>query len=164
MASPNDRHLCNGIPVDHRLKRFLPNAKQKHANEVGKHADIIETFGNTLVRDNRTTPTKHEASFAAWLAKPDITGGLVIALQQPAKSQVFTADVEWVRDECDTLAYLDKSLAFVNGPGGLKTTSVFDAFPFTVSPIQKRQKKIKTTTILIDINRINRNYHISYSN
>ncbi|OIW22206.1 hypothetical protein CONLIGDRAFT_687761 [Coniochaeta ligniaria NRRL 30616] len=53
--------------------------------------------------------------------------GLVMALQQPAKSQVFTADAAWFRDECDTLAYLDKSLGFVNGPGGLKTTSVFVA-------------------------------------
>ncbi|RYO81428.1 hypothetical protein DL764_009768 [Monosporascus ibericus] len=139
MASPNDRHLCNGIPVDHRLKRFLPSAKQKHSHGVGKHAEIIETFGNTMVRDNRTTPTKHEAGFAAWLAKPDMTGGLVIALQQPAKSQVFTADVEWVRDECDTLAYLDKSLAFVNGPGGLKTTSVFDAFPFITEQISSKE-------------------------
>jgi len=137
MASPNDRHLCNGIPVDHRLKRFLPSAKQKHSYSVGKHADIIETFGNTMVRDNRTTPTKNEAGFAAWLAKPDMTGGLVIALQQPAKSQVFTADFERVRDECNTLAYLDKSLAFVNGPGGLKTTSVFDAFPFITAQIAK---------------------------
>jgi hypothetical protein len=65
MASPNYRHLCNGIPVDHRLKGFLPSAKQKHLQGVGKHADIIETFGNTMVRDNRTTPTKHEAGFAA---------------------------------------------------------------------------------------------------
>jgi hypothetical protein len=138
MASPNDIHLCNGIPVDHRLKRFLPSAKQRHSHEVGKHVDIIETFGNTMVRDNKTTPTKHEAGFAAWLAKPDMTGGLIIALQQPAKSQVFTADVEWVRDECDTLAYLDKSLAFVNGPGGLKTTSVFDAFPFITEHISSK--------------------------
>ena len=145
MASPNDRHLCNGIPVDHRLKRFLPSAKQKHSYGVGKHADIIETFGNTMVRDNRTTPTKHEAGFAAWLAKPDITGGLVIALQQPAKSQVFTADVEWVRDECDTLAYLDKSLTFVNGPGGLKTTSVFDAFPFITEQISSKELSNEAT-------------------
>ncbi|RYP91099.1 hypothetical protein DL770_002803 [Monosporascus sp. CRB-9-2] len=139
MASPNDRHLCNGIPVDHRLKRFLSSAKQKHSHGVGKHADIIEAFGNTMVRDNKTTPTKHEAGFAAWLAKPDMTGGLVVALQQPAKSQVFTADVEWVRDECDTLAYLDKSLAFVNGPGGLETTSVFDAFPFITEQISSKE-------------------------
>ncbi|KAH7071386.1 hypothetical protein BKA63DRAFT_535297 [Paraphoma chrysanthemicola] len=88
-----------------------------------------------MVRDDNTVPTKHEAGFAAWLAKPDTTGGLVIALQQPARSQVFTADVDWVRDECDTLAYLDKSLAFVNGPGGLETTSVFDAFPFITEQI-----------------------------
>ncbi|KAH8693600.1 hypothetical protein BGW36DRAFT_301445 [Talaromyces proteolyticus] len=92
-----------------------------------------------MVRDNRTTPTKHEAGFAAWLAKPDMTGGLVIALQQPAKSQVFTADVEWVRDESATLAYLDKSLAFVNDSGGLKTTSVFDAFPFITEQISSKE-------------------------
>ncbi|KAH6691140.1 hypothetical protein BKA61DRAFT_684294 [Leptodontidium sp. MPI-SDFR-AT-0119] len=139
MASPNDGHLCNGIPVDHRLKCFLASAKQKHSHGVGKHADIIETFGNTMFRDNGTTPTKHEVGFAAWLAKPDITGGLVIALQQPAKSQVFTANVEWVRDECNTLAYLDKSLAFINGPGGLKTTSVFDAFPFITEQISSKE-------------------------
>ncbi|KFY03023.1 hypothetical protein V490_00317 [Pseudogymnoascus sp. VKM F-3557] len=117
MASPNDGHLWNEIPVDHRLKQFLPSTKQKHSHGVGKHADIIETFGKTMVRDNGTTPTKHEAGFASWLAKPDVTGGLVIALQQPAKSQVFTTDVKWVRDECPTLAYLDKSLAFISGPG-----------------------------------------------
>ncbi|KAH7355445.1 hypothetical protein BKA65DRAFT_582379 [Rhexocercosporidium sp. MPI-PUGE-AT-0058] len=92
-----------------------------------------------MVRDNGTTPTKHEAGFASWLAKPDITGGLVIALQQPAKSQVFTRDVEWVRDGCDTLTYLDKSLAFMNGPGGLKTTSIFDAFPFITENISSKE-------------------------
>lgn len=57
-------------------------------------------------------------------------GGLVIALLQPAKSQVYTPDFQWVKDECPTLAYLEKALAFVNGPGGLANTSVFDAFPF----------------------------------
>jgi hypothetical protein len=138
MVSPNDRHLCNGIPVDHRLKQFLSSAKQKHSRGVGNHVDIIETFGNTMIRDNKTIPTKHETGFAAWLAKPDTIGGLVIALQQPAKSQVFTADVEWVRDECDTLAYLDNSLTFVNGPGGLITTSVFDAFPFVSEQISSK--------------------------
>jgi hypothetical protein len=91
-----------------------------------------------MVRDNKTAPTKHEAGFAAWLAKPDMIGGLVIALQQPAKSQVFTADVDWVRDECATLAYLDKSLAFVDGPGGLNSTSVFDAFPFITEQISSK--------------------------
>ncbi|KAK5633894.1 hypothetical protein RRF57_009608 [Xylaria bambusicola] len=100
---------------------------------------IIETFGNTMIRDDGTIPTEHEVSFATWLAKPDSTGGLVIALQQPAKSQVFTADVERVRDECATLAYLDESLAFVNGPGGLKTTSVFDAFPFIIDQISSEE-------------------------
>jgi hypothetical protein len=139
MASPNGGHLCNGIPVDHRLKRFLPNAEQKHSHGVGKHADIIETFGSTMVRDNGTTPTKHEAGFAAWLAKPDKTGGLVIALQQPAKSQVYTKDVEWVRDQCNTLDYLEKSLTFINGPGGLETTSVFDAFSFITEQISSKE-------------------------
>jgi hypothetical protein len=139
MASPIDGRLCNGIPVDHRLKRFLPSAKQKHSHGVGEHAGIIETFGNTLVRDNETTPTKHEVAFAAWLAKPDMTGGLVIALQQPAKFQVFTPDVEWVRDKCNTLAYLDKSLAFMNDPAGLKSTSVFDAFPFITEKISSKE-------------------------
>jgi hypothetical protein len=139
MASPNDGRLCNGIPVDHRLKRFLPSAKQNHSYGVGKHADIIETFGNTMVRDNKTRPSEHEAAFAAWLAKPDMTGGLVIALQQPAKSQVFTADVEWVRGDCDTLAYLDKSLAFLDSRAGLKATSVFDAFPFITEQISSKE-------------------------
>jgi hypothetical protein len=130
MASTNDKYLCNGIPVDHRLKRFLPSAKQKHSQGVGKHADIVESFGNTMVRDDQTYPSKNEAGFAAWLATPNMQGGLVIALLQPAKTQVYTPDFQWVRDECPTLAYLEESLAFVNGPGGLATTSVFDAFPF----------------------------------
>lgn len=82
MASPNDRQLCNRIPIDQHLKRFLSSAKQRHSCGVGKHANIIETFGSTLVRDNRTNPTKDEAGFAAWLAKPDMTGGLAVARQQ----------------------------------------------------------------------------------
>jgi hypothetical protein len=135
MGSSNDKYLCNGIPVDHRLKRFLPSAKRKHSQGVGKHADIVESFGNTMVRDDKTYPSKNEAGFAAWLAKPDIQGGLVIALLQPAKTQVYTPDFQWVKDECPTLAYLEESLAFVNGPGGLATTSVFDAFPFITEPI-----------------------------
>ena len=112
---------------------------------MGKHVDIIENFGIAMVRDNGTIPKKHEAGFAAWLAKPDMTGGLVIALQQPAKSQDFTADVERVRDECDTLAYLDKSLTFVNGPGGLKTTNVFDAFPFITEQISSKELSNEAT-------------------
>jgi hypothetical protein len=135
MASSNDKYLCNGIPVDHRLKRFLPSAKRKHSQGVGKHADIVESFGNTMVRDDKTYPSKNEASFAAWLAKPDMQGSLVIALLQPAKTQIYTPDFQWVKDECPTLAYLEESLAFVNGPGGLATTSVFDAFPFITEPI-----------------------------
>ncbi|KAH8656004.1 hypothetical protein BGZ60DRAFT_472729 [Tricladium varicosporioides] len=88
-----------------------------------------------MVRDDQTYPSKNEAGFAAWLAKPDMQGGLVIALLQPAKTQVYTSDFKWVKDECSTLAYLDESLAFVNGSGGLTTTSVFDAFPFITEPI-----------------------------
>lgn len=139
MASTNSKDLCNGIPVDHRIKRFLPCAKSRHSQRIGKHADIVENFGNTMVRDNKTYPSENEAGFAAWLAKPDMQGGLVIALLQPAKTQVYTADYEWVRDECPTLAYLEETLAFVNGPGGLATTSVFDAFPFITEPISSEE-------------------------
>ncbi|PMD42914.1 hypothetical protein L207DRAFT_542414 [Hyaloscypha variabilis F] len=88
-----------------------------------------------MVRDDQTYPSKNAAGFAAWLAKPDMQGGLVIALLQPAKTQVYTPDFQWVKGECATLAYLDESVAFVNGPGGLATTSVFDAFPFITEPI-----------------------------
>ncbi|KAI4153415.1 MAG: hypothetical protein LQ340_002329, partial [Diploschistes diacapsis] len=88
-----------------------------------------------MVRDDQTYPSKNEADFAAWLAKPDMQGGLVIALLQPAKTQVYTTDFQGVKDECPTLAYLEEALAFVSGPGGLVTTSVFDAFPFITEPI-----------------------------
>ena len=61
--------------------------------------------------------------------------GVEIALLQPAKTQIYTEDVQWVKDECPTLAYLEESLASVNGPRRLATTSVFDAFPFITEPI-----------------------------
>ena len=145
MASSNNIHLCNGVPVDHRLKQFLPSAKHKHSQRVGKHADIIESFGNTMVRDNKTYPSQNEVGFAAWLAKPDMQGGLVIALLQPAKTQVYTPDFQWVKDECSTLAYLEESIAFVNGSGGLATTSVFDAFPFITEPISSERLSKEAT-------------------
>lgn len=131
MAHPIDTSLCNGIPVDHRLQKFLASARQQHFQSVGNHANIIETFGDDLTRDDGSTPSRHEVDFASWLAKPDMTGGLVIALLQPAKSQVYTADVHWVKDQCASLAYLHDSLSFLDGSGGLIMTSVFDAFPFT---------------------------------
>ena len=145
MASSNDSDLWNDIPVDHRLKRFLPLAQQKHFHEVGEHVEFIEKLGNDMVRDDGSTPTKHETAFAAWLAKPDMTGGLAIALQQPAKSQIFTADVRQVKDECKSLAYLDRALAFLNGPAGVGTTSVFDAFPFITEQISSGELTIEAT-------------------
>lgn len=135
MASSNDNYLCNGVPVDHRLKRFLSSAKRQLSQGVGRNADIVESFGNSMVRDDKTVPAKNEASFASWLAKPDMHGGLVIALLQPAKSQVYAADFQRVKNECPTLAYLEEALAFVNGSGSLSNTSVFDACPFITEPI-----------------------------
>jgi hypothetical protein len=135
MAQSQDQVLCNGIPIDHRLARFLQNAKQTHSVGVGKHAEIVENFGNTMVRDDRSYPCKNEAGFAAWLAKPDMQGGLVVALLQPAKNQIYTSNVQWVKGQCATLAYLEESIAFVTGRNGLATTSVFDAFPFITKEI-----------------------------
>lgn len=145
MASTNDKYLCNGIPVDHHLKRFRPSDKPKHSQGVGKHADIIERFGNTMVRDDQTYPSKNEAGFATWLAKPDRQGGLVVALLQPARTRIYTADFQWVKDNCPTLAYLEESLAFVNGPGGLANTSVFDTFPFITEPISSEELSKEAT-------------------
>lgn len=139
MTPSNEKYLCNGVPVDHRLKQFLPSATLKHSQGVGNHADIVKSFGNTIVRDDQTHPSENEAGFAAWLAKPDMQGGLVIALLQPAKTQVYTPDFHRVKDECTTLAYLEEALVFVNGPGGLATTSVFDAFPFITQPVSSEQ-------------------------
>ncbi|OAP60878.1 hypothetical protein AYL99_05880 [Fonsecaea erecta] len=117
------------------IEPLLQSAKQKHSQEVGNHADIIQSFGNTMVRDDKTYPSKNEVGFAAWLAQPETQGGLVIALLQPAKTQIYTEDFQWVKDESPTLAYLQESLAFVNGPGSLASTSVFDAFPFITETI-----------------------------
>jgi hypothetical protein len=139
MARQIDIQLCNGVPVDHRLKRFLSKAKQRHTATIGRHVEIIKAFGNTMVRDDMTTPTQHETRFAQWLAKPDLTGGLVVALQQPAKSQIFSVDVDLVRDECASLAYLNKCLKFVESAGGMETTSVFDAFPFITDDISRNK-------------------------
>jgi hypothetical protein len=139
MISSEDKALCNGIPIDHRLVRFLQSAKQKHSNGVGIHTNIVEGFGNSMVRDDQSYPSANEAGFAAWLAKPDMQGGLVVALLQPAKTQIYTPGFQLVKDECATLAYLEESLAFVTGLGGLATTSVFDAFPFITKSISPQK-------------------------
>ncbi|KIW76951.1 hypothetical protein Z517_09395 [Fonsecaea pedrosoi CBS 271.37] len=107
-ASSNDKNLCNEVPIDHRLKQYLPSAKDKHSQQIGKDADIIESFGAIMVRDNGTYPSQNEAGFAAWLTRPDMQGILVIPLLQPAKTQVYNADFQWVKDECSTLAYLEE--------------------------------------------------------
>ncbi|KAE9378588.1 hypothetical protein N431DRAFT_499384 [Stipitochalara longipes BDJ] len=98
-----------------------------------------------MIRDDRTYPSTNEAGFVAWLAKPDMQGGLVVALLQPAKTQIYTSDFQWVKDECATLAYLDESLAFLNSPGGLVTTSVFDAFPFITERVYSEELSTEAT-------------------
>lgn len=134
MGSSIEKSLCNGIPIDHRLKQYLPKAKQRHAEATGKHANIIQSFSETVLRDGRPI-SNAEADFATWLAKPDMTGGLVVALLQPPQTQIYTSDFQRVKDECATLAYLEESLIFMNGSGSIATTSVFDAFPFITRQI-----------------------------
>jgi hypothetical protein len=139
MATSYDQRLCNSVPLDHRLQRFLSSASRQQCRGVGNHAEIVKQFGNSMVRLDGSFPSENEAAFAAWLAKPDTKGGLVVALLQPAKSQDYNLDFQQVKEKCRTLDYLDQSLSFLHGPGGFATTSVFDAFPFITEPISSGQ-------------------------
>jgi hypothetical protein len=146
MSLSSTDSLCNGIPVDHRLLSFLKNTRSLPNGVVGRdaryggHTDIIRNFGNNPEFENGTSPHGDEIGFATWLANPDTKGGVVFALLQPAKSQVYTKNYEQVKNECASLAYLDDTIKFVTGSEGLNGTSVFDAFPYVTQAIVRNQE------------------------
>lgn len=132
--------MSNGIPIDHRLQSLLPGADLPPPQAVGKHARIAGDYGHKMIRDDGSRPSRTEAEFAAWLAEPHTQGGVVIALLQPAKSQVYTADFPSVNSQCPTLAYLQSAVCSIAGPEGWSSTSVFDAFPFITEPVNSARR------------------------
>jgi hypothetical protein len=140
MTSAHYERLCNGVPVDHRLASFLQRVRLTQTNVYASHADLVEDFASLILRENHTQPTEEEVQFAKWMAKPDNQGGVLIALMQPAQYQTYyTEDHYRTMNECASLAYLNETINFIIGSGGINTVSVFDAFPYITNKIKDNE-------------------------
>jgi hypothetical protein len=137
MANAHLPDLCLGFPIDHRLESLFKTglAAADPSGERGSHARIIESYGHHLQED-REDISEDEVQFAKWLAKPRTTGGVVIALLQPAEHQRYFSNHQQTVDDCDTLAAIDEVCRTITG-SGLEEISCFDAFPFHKRPVSK---------------------------
>jgi hypothetical protein len=127
--------LCLDIPPDHRLRALCRLARPTALSSRGTHTQSIRALGDKVAQDYRPIDAD-EVGFAEWLAQPHTQGGVVIALQQPSKSQVYSSNYEQVKNECATLRYLDEALKMLIG-SSLAETSCFDAYPFDPTPMEE---------------------------
>ena len=62
---------CLGIPIDHRLRRLIREAKSMETNGVdSKHIRLLYEFGTSLKLDEREYPIS-DLSFGLEMARPE---------------------------------------------------------------------------------------------
>ena len=106
---------CLQIPVDHRLRRIIRLRRNlESSSEMGKHVQILEDFGNSLTEDDGKLIHCAELNFALDLARPNITGGVVVALLQPHESQQYQNGVVAETSRCKTLRAVKELIAVAN--------------------------------------------------
>ena len=116
--------------MDHRLRRLIRNIRPIDISKaMGAHVQILREFGESLRWDESDDECVEisELNFALYLAGPDTTGGILVLLEQPSRTQTyqdgFTADV----DGCKTLKAICQLLSVATSQlSGLDNVSVFD--------------------------------------
>lgn len=129
---------CLEIPVDHRLPNL---ASLLYHNEPAhgprsEHVDILSKFGQSLSieRDDgkiRSRLPADELDFGLELARPECTGGLVVALHHPDPSQIYADGYAQEEARCRTLAAIKDLVRHItSGILDISSISVLDSMPF----------------------------------
>ncbi|KAK4936321.1 hypothetical protein LTR66_015354 [Elasticomyces elasticus] len=136
---------CLDIPVDHRLRNIIRRQKVSNlGNQCGNHVQLLRDFGEALRDENESLSSTLALNFACSLAEPATTGGIVIALDQPSKSQTFDGSQAAIIEICNTLkAIRDLVMITSNHHFTIDDVSVFDALPILTQKYDETNEAFK---------------------
>jgi hypothetical protein len=137
------------IAVDHRL-RMLFKPIIPVVNPQGYHVQCIDKLGHSLARDGETLP-EEEIIVTKQLAFPESTGGIAVALSQPANAHPFHLGTDIVISSSPTLIALDQAFTTVTcGSLSLRDdVTVIDRSPFFLAKDQisrELQEKVRNVS------------------
>ena len=118
--------VCLDVAIDHRIKRLLRPVQVPFKAENSTHISMLDTLGRQLGLSD------DEIRVTLQLASPSMTGGILVALQQPRSNHPFEKGIEEVINNCETLAALDELFRVVSC-GTLRigtSVSVIDLLPY----------------------------------
>ena len=123
---------CLGIPIDHRLRRLIREARPTDTNGGDSdHLRILQEFGTSLKSGGDDYLNTFDLSFGIEMARPESKGGVVVVLLQPHSTQNNSDGFLAGRRRCPTINAVSELISVVsNGRLGFDDISVFDAIPF----------------------------------
>lgn len=105
--------VCLEVAVDHRLRQlFKPVFPVTEDRPSGDHIEWIDILGRALTREGGVP--KEEIAVMKQLARPESTGGIAIALSQPAHSHPYDLGAAVVIQSSPTFAALSEVLDAVS--------------------------------------------------
>lgn len=124
---------CLGIPIDHRVRRVIREARSMNTSVPdSKHLEPLYGLG-TCLKINKEEYPMNDLSFGLEMARQESKGGVLIALLQPHSTQDDSNGFLVGRRNCKTLnAVSDLITAVNNAKVGFDDVSVFDATPLII--------------------------------
>lgn len=127
---------CLQISVDHRLRKIIkgfgPITSPSQA--LGNHVKLLHEFGGRLIYDGEASKKAVSVlnmDFTLQLARPESTGGVLVLLLHPDKSQLFERGYLAEAEKCATIKAVLELISVVNDGCLTKdAVSVFDSLPF----------------------------------
>jgi hypothetical protein len=129
--------LCLEIPLDYRLSKIIKDFRSvpQRSHNHSEHLKLLYNFGKLLYYNGNEAEKVPplELDFALQLARPEITGGILIVLLHPDSSQKFNSGYLTESEKCPTLKAVFEIIEVVsNGYLSEESVSIFDSLPFMV--------------------------------
>jgi hypothetical protein len=122
---------CLGVPIDHRLRRVIREARRIDKDkENSDHIQLLHSFGSSLEVDENDYPIC-DLSFGPEMARPELKGGVLIVLERPYSKQKNSNGFIEGKRNCRTINAVSDVVSVVNNAKlGFDDVSLFDAIPF----------------------------------
>lgn len=122
---------CLGVPIDHRLRRVIREARRiDRDKENSDHIQLLHSFGSSLEVDESDYPIC-DLSFGLEMARPELKGGVLIVLERPHSKQKNSDGFMEGKRNCRTINAVSDLISAVNNDKlGFDDVSLFDAIPF----------------------------------